>query len=51
MRMKDFKPAKKHVKVSVGDSVRIIREFQGLSQPYWDAPVKSAPLASAPQFC
>jgi len=30
--MKDYKPAKKHIEVSVGDSVRIIRELQGLSQ-------------------
>ena len=28
----DFRPAKKHVEVSVGESVRIIRELQGLSQ-------------------
>ena len=28
----DFRPARKHVDVSVGDSVRIIRELQGLSQ-------------------
>jgi len=30
--MKDFRPAKKRVDVSVGESVRIIRELQGLSQ-------------------
>src|SRR5258708_39996673 len=30
--MKEFHPAKKRVKVSVGESVRIIRELQGLSQ-------------------
>src|SRR5437773_4260583 len=30
--MKDFRPAKKRIKVSVGESVRIIRELQGLSQ-------------------
>ena len=30
--MKDYKPAKKRVDVSVGESVRIIRELQGLSQ-------------------
>lgn len=29
--MKDFKLAKKRVKVSVGESVRIIRELQELS--------------------
>src|ERR1700720_5036172 len=30
--MKDFRPAKKRAGVSVGESVRIIRELQGLSQ-------------------
>ena len=30
--MKEFRPAKKRVAVSVGESVRIIRELQGLSQ-------------------
>ena len=30
--MADFRPAKKRLKVSVGESVRIIRELQGLSQ-------------------
>ncbi len=30
--MRDFKKAEKTVDVSVGDSVRIIRELQGLSQ-------------------
>ncbi len=30
--MADFRPAKRRVKVSVGESVRIIRELQGLSQ-------------------
>ena len=30
--MKEFRPAKKRADVSVGESVRIIREFQGLSQ-------------------
>ena len=30
--MKDFRPAKKRVDVSVGESVRILRELQGLSQ-------------------
>jgi transcriptional regulator with XRE-family HTH domain len=30
--MKDYTPAKKRVSVSVGESVRIIRELQGLSQ-------------------
>ncbi len=30
--MKDYRPAKKNVDVSVGESVRIIRELQGLSQ-------------------
>jgi transcriptional regulator with XRE-family HTH domain len=30
--MKQFRPAKKRVTVSVGESVRIIRELQGFSQ-------------------
>ena len=30
--MADFRPANKRLKVSVGQSVRIIRELQGLSQ-------------------
>lgn len=30
--MKQFRPAKRRVEVSVGDSVRIVRELQGLSQ-------------------
>lgn len=30
--MSDYRPAKKRVEVSVGESVRIIREFQGMSQ-------------------
>src|SRR2546421_7356631 len=30
--MKDFRPAKKRVDVSVGESVRILRELQRLSQ-------------------
>ncbi len=30
--MKDFRPAKKRITVSVGESVRIIRELQCLSQ-------------------
>lgn len=30
--MKDFRPAKKRTDVSVGESVRIVREPQGLSQ-------------------
>ncbi len=30
--MKDYRPAKKNVDVSVGESVRIIRELQELSQ-------------------
>lgn len=32
MRMKSFRRARKTVDVSVGESVRIIRELQGLSQ-------------------
>jgi transcriptional regulator with XRE-family HTH domain len=30
--MSDYKPAKKQIDVSVGESVRIIRELQGMSQ-------------------
>lgn len=30
--MKDFRPARKRVEVSVGESVRILRELQELSQ-------------------
>lgn len=30
--MKEFRPAKKRITVSAGESVRIIRELQGLSQ-------------------
>lgn len=30
--MKQFRPARRRVAVSVGESVRIIRELQGLSQ-------------------
>lgn len=30
--MKDYKKAKRRVEVSVGESVRILRELQGLSQ-------------------
>jgi transcriptional regulator with XRE-family HTH domain len=30
--MREFRPAKKRIAVSVGESVRIIRELQGLSQ-------------------
>ncbi|MEY4731001.1 MAG: hypothetical protein RL020_2159 [Pseudomonadota bacterium] len=30
--MKDFRPAKKRVEVTVGESVRIVRELQELSQ-------------------
>ncbi len=30
--MKDFRPAKKRVDVSVGESVRVVRELQELSQ-------------------
>lgn len=32
IKVKDYRKAKKNVEVSVGDSVRIIRELQGLSQ-------------------
>ena len=31
-KMKDYRKAKKHVEVSVGESVRILRELQALSQ-------------------
>jgi len=30
--MKDFKPAKRHINVSVGESVKILRELQEFSQ-------------------
>ena len=30
--MKDFKPARKRIEVSVGESVRILRELQEMSQ-------------------
>jgi transcriptional regulator with XRE-family HTH domain len=30
--MKSFRPAKKRIEVSVGESVRIVRELQALSQ-------------------
>jgi transcriptional regulator with XRE-family HTH domain len=30
--MNEYRPAKKRIEVSVGESVRIIRELQGLSQ-------------------
>ena len=30
--MKQFHPAKRHIKVSVGESVRVIRELQEMSQ-------------------
>ena len=30
--MSQFRAARKHIKVSVGESVRIVRELQGLSQ-------------------
>ena len=30
--MKEFRPSKKHIEVSVGESVRILRELQELSQ-------------------
>ena len=32
MKKKDFRRARKRVEVSVGESVRIMRELQGLSQ-------------------
>ncbi len=30
--MKEFRPARKRIEVSVGESARVIRELQGLSQ-------------------
>ena len=30
--MKEYRPAKRRITVSVGESVRIVRELQGLSQ-------------------
>ncbi|MCB1701743.1 MAG: helix-turn-helix transcriptional regulator [Halioglobus sp.] len=41
--MKDYRKAKKTIEVSVGDSVRILRELQGLSQN------QLASLTSIPQ--
>ena len=41
--MRNFSPAKKRVDVSPGESVRIIRELQGLSQ------VRLAELCGIPQ--
>ena len=32
MRKKDYTKAKSHIKVSIGDSVRIVRELQEMSQ-------------------
>src|SRR5687768_12497694 len=32
VKMKQFRPAKKRIEVSVGESVRIVRELQDLSQ-------------------
>jgi len=32
MKNKDFRPARKRVSLSVGESVRIVRELQGLTQ-------------------
>ena len=32
MKNKDFRPAQQRVSVSVGESVRIVRELQGLTQ-------------------
>ena len=32
MKSKDFRPAQQRVSVSVGESVRIVRELQGLTQ-------------------
>jgi transcriptional regulator with XRE-family HTH domain len=41
--MNDFKPAKRRIEVSVGESVRIIRELQDMSQN------KLAALSGIPQ--
>jgi transcriptional regulator with XRE-family HTH domain len=41
--MKQFRPAKKRINVSVGESLRIIRELQGLTQN------QLAELAGIPQ--
>jgi len=32
MARRDYRKARRHVKVSVGESVRVVRELQGLSQ-------------------
>jgi len=42
-KMKDYRPAKRHCTVTVGESVKIIRELQGLSQN------KLAELTGIPQ--
>lgn len=44
--MADFRPAKRRIKVSVGESVRIVRELQGLSQNHWP----SARVSHKPPF-
>jgi transcriptional regulator with XRE-family HTH domain len=43
MTVRNFKPAKKRIDVSPGESVRIVRELQGLSQ------VQLAELCGIPQ--
>ena len=43
MKNKDFRPAQKRVSLSVGESVRIVRELQGLTQS------KLARLTKIPQ--
>ncbi len=42
-KMKTFRPARKRIKVSAGESVRIIRELQGYSQ------IQLARLTGIPQ--
>jgi transcriptional regulator with XRE-family HTH domain len=43
MTMRNFSPAKKRIEVSPGESVRVVRELQGLSQ------VQLADLCGIPQ--
>jgi transcriptional regulator with XRE-family HTH domain len=48
--MKEFRPAKKRVEVSVGESVRILRELQELTQSQL-SDLTGIPQASATRQC
>ena len=48
--MKDFTAAKRHIDVSVGESVRILREFQGLSQNGRTSASQSESLSWQPHY-